>query len=82
MSLDDNDITKLKTIFATKDDLKRFATKDDLKRFATKDEARDIAQGIVDQLAVIIKNSIDTVLTNHEHRIRRLENRGVLPPLA
>ncbi len=42
----DNDIKKLKTIFATKDDLKaldhkldtKFATKDDLKAFATKDD--------------------------------------------
>jgi len=31
---------KLKTIFATKDDLKRFATKDDLKNYPTKDDLR------------------------------------------
>jgi hypothetical protein len=28
----DNDIKKLKGVFATKDDLKKFATKDDLKK--------------------------------------------------
>jgi L-lactate utilization protein LutB len=39
----DNDIKKLKTIFATKDNLKRFATKDDLKRFATKDDLKRFA---------------------------------------
>jgi len=39
----DEDIKKLKTIFATKDDLKRFATKDDLKRFATKDDLKRYA---------------------------------------
>jgi len=37
------DITKLKGVFATKDDLKRFATKDDLKRFATKDDLKRFA---------------------------------------
>ena len=31
MAITDKDIKKLKTIFATKDDLKRFATKDDLE---------------------------------------------------
>jgi hypothetical protein len=39
--IDDNDIKKLKTIFATKDDLKNFATKDDLKYLASKSELND-----------------------------------------
>jgi len=39
--LTNRDITKLKTIFATKEDLKRFATKKDLKRFATKEDLKD-----------------------------------------
>ncbi len=37
----DDDVKKLKQIFATKDDLKRFATKKDLKRFATKIDLED-----------------------------------------
>jgi hypothetical protein len=41
--MSDKDIKKLKTIFATKDDLKRFATKEDLKRFATKDDLKRFA---------------------------------------
>ena len=40
MAITDTDIKKLKTIFATKDDLKRFATKDDLKNYPTKDDLR------------------------------------------
>ena len=41
--LTNGDITKLKTIFATKDDLKRFATKDDLKDFPTKTDPKGFA---------------------------------------
>jgi hypothetical protein len=40
--ISDNDIKKLKTVFATKNDLKLFATKDDLKRFATKDDLEEL----------------------------------------
>src|SRR3989344_965676 len=43
MAITDTDIKKLKTIFATKDDLKGFATKDDLKGFATKDDLKGFA---------------------------------------
>jgi hypothetical protein len=46
----DDDVKKLKTVFATKEDLadvkedlNRFATKDDLKRFATKNDLRGFA---------------------------------------
>ena len=38
----DNDITKLKTVFATKDDLKKFALKEDLKGFALKEDFADL----------------------------------------
>ena len=38
-----DDIKKLKTVFATKNDLKKFATKDDLKKFATKDDLKKFA---------------------------------------
>jgi len=39
----DADIKKMKTVFATKEDLKGFATKNDLKRFATKDDLKRFA---------------------------------------
>ncbi len=39
----DADIVKLKSIFATKEDLKGFAAKKDLNRFATKDDLRRFA---------------------------------------
>lgn len=39
----DDDIKKLKTFFASKDDLKKFATKDDLKKFATKEDLSGFA---------------------------------------
>ena len=40
----DKDVTKLKKVFATKDDLKQFAKKDDLKNFATKDDLKQFAK--------------------------------------
>lgn len=42
MPLSEKDITKLKEVVATKDDLKAFATKEDLKNFATKDDLRNL----------------------------------------
>ncbi len=39
----DHDIRKLKTIFATKEDLNRFATKEDLERFAMKEDIKRFA---------------------------------------
>jgi len=39
----DQDIKKMKSIFATKEDLKRFAAKDDLKGFATKEDLKGFA---------------------------------------
>ena len=39
----DKDIQKLKTVFATKEDLNSFSTKDDLKNFATKDDLKNFA---------------------------------------
>jgi len=41
--LTNGDITKLKTIFATKEDLKRLATKEDLKDFPTKTDSKGFA---------------------------------------
>jgi predicted nuclease with TOPRIM domain len=55
----DNDVNKLKTIFATKDDLKAFATKDDLKAFATKDDLKTSHEKVMDKLDVIAKELQD-----------------------
>ncbi|MFN4212877.1 MAG: hypothetical protein ACK4FL_02865 [Microgenomates group bacterium] len=41
--LTQEDIKKLKKIFATKEDLKKFATKEDLKKFATKEDLKKFA---------------------------------------
>ena len=40
MTITNNDIIKLKSVFATKKDLQRFATKQDLEKFATKDDLK------------------------------------------
>ena len=53
-----DDVKKLKTVFATKDDLKKFATNDDLKRleqkidvkFASKDDLRKTKQELLDKI--------------------------------
>ena len=52
MAIDDNDIKKLKTIFATKDDL---------KKFATKKESEKIAQGIDSKIEIIYKTNIKSI---------------------
>lgn len=69
----DQDIKKLKGIFATKEDLKkfatkqdleRFATKKDLKRFATKDELQDLAGGLREDMRALhseVLTRMDTV---------------------
>ncbi len=41
--LDDKDIQKLKSVFATKEDLSGFATKEDLSGFATKSDLSSLA---------------------------------------
>jgi hypothetical protein len=44
--LTSNDITQLKTIFATKDDLRAFITKKDTEKFASKEGQQEIIEGI------------------------------------
>ncbi|MBI5400023.1 hypothetical protein HZB07_05380 [Candidatus Saganbacteria bacterium] len=56
MAITDKDITKLKTVFATKEDLKNFATKEDLAQF--KNEMR----GEMKQLREESKQHKDDVL--------------------
>ncbi len=43
MAITNKDVDKLKEVFETKEDLKRFATKDDLNKFATKDDLKRFA---------------------------------------
>ncbi len=88
----DADITKLKQVFATKDDLKQFATKDDLKQFATKDDLKQFAtkddlkqlrEDIIHDVADMLDNKIGPILNNHESRIDRLEKSvGGFPPIS
>jgi hypothetical protein len=40
----DTDIKKLKIIFATKEDLKKFITKEDSKKFATKEDIKQLSK--------------------------------------
>ena len=69
-TLNNDDIKLLKSIFTTKDDLKRFATKDDLKRFATKDDLKGFATK-----ADLKKLTTKTDLRNSEVRIiRRMDD--------
>ena len=78
----DADITKLKTIFATKDDLKLYATKDDLKEYANKKDIIEFKDAILkeirdmrDEIALVIgyKDQIE----DHEDRIEVLEKSAV-----
>lgn len=83
----DDDIKKLKSVFATKDDLNRFATKDDLNRFATKDDLvameKRLKKEIVDDMEDYIQNNVVTLLNQHERRIDRLEKHvGGFPAIA
>jgi len=58
---------------------KKMATKDDLKGMATKDDLNRVEENLsrrVDKVAEIVTDT----RTNHERRIRRLENEaGVVP---
>jgi len=65
--ISDNDIKKLKSVFATKNDLKNFATKDDLKNFATKDDLKNFAT----------KDDLKNFATKSELNdgLRKLENK-------
>lgn len=74
----DEDITKLKTIFATKDDLKKYANKNDIIEF--KDiilkEIRDMRDEVV--LVIGYKDQIE----DHEDRIELLEKVTKTTPLS
>ncbi len=81
-TLNQDDIKLLKSVFATKDDLKRFATKDDLKRFATKDDlkrfaTKDDLTGLEERFEKRF-DDLDTALIKYskdiESRIEKLED--------
>jgi len=83
----DDDIKKLKGVFATKDDLNRFATKDDLNRFATKDDLetmeKRLKKEIVSDMAEYMQNNVIPVLNQHEKRLDRIEKHiGGFPTIA
>lgn len=76
--LTQQDINKLKKIFATKEDLKKFATKEDLKKFATKEDLKKFATkedlaGIVDELLELLMphfNKMDELIDEiRSHRV-------------
>ena len=74
----DADIIKLKRVFVTKDDLKRFATKDDLIEMETRIKT-DVIKGVADYL----QEHIFPVLNEHEKRLDRLEKHvGGFPALT
>lgn len=58
----DNDIKKLKTVFATKDDLKMYATKDDLKNYPTKVDMQNEFQKYTDMIMKEMTDLISVVL--------------------
>ena len=78
----DRDIEKLKTVFATKEDLKQFATKDDLKRFATKEDLNRFVTKLelreeLKEWSNEIISTIEKVFNDHaqrtDSRIEKLE---------
>lgn len=72
------DITKLKAVFATKDDLKEFAKKDDLVNF--KDE---ILKEIRDMRADnILLTGYKDQIEDHDLRIEHIEKHLHLAPLT
>lgn len=63
----DSDIEKLKTVFATKEDLKDFATKADLKEFATKKDLDKCVTNVtfnvaIDRLLEYINDTSESIL--------------------
>jgi len=71
----DSDVKKLRTVFATKEDLKRFATKEDLQE-STNQLVELITAGF-DRTDKAIErlNQHDEIIDNHEHRLDRLEDK-------
>jgi hypothetical protein len=73
----DRDIKKMKTVFATKDDLKRFATKDDFNQFVTKKDLRSdlmrMENRIINKFNEVV-DYFDDKIINHEKRISTLES--------
>lgn len=81
------DITMLKKIFATKDDLKIFATKDDLKYYAMKTDIVEFKDVILKEIKnlrddVMLVTGYKDQIEDHEYRIERLEKHAKLPPVT
>jgi len=60
-----------------KEDLDRFATKEDLEQFASKEDFERL-ENKVD----LVAGKVTILESNHERRIRRVETKLKLPPLA
>lgn len=69
----DQDIEKLKQVFATKKDLEQFATKEDLNRFATKEDLKRFATK-EDLERFVTKEDFDTRLDTMSKEIVNLFN--------
>lgn len=72
------DISKLKEIFATKDDLKRFATKDDILTF--KDVILKEIRDMRDEVALV--SGQRDMLEDHEIRIETVEKQLHIAPAS
>ena len=77
----DNDIKKMRVVFATKDDLREmkkvFATKRDLRAFATKKDLRAMENRMVRKFNEVIDFFDDSII-DHEKRIKSLEAQNPL----
>jgi len=76
----DADIKKLKTVFATKDDLKAFATKDDLKAYATKNDLIDFKDAILHEIQnlrddITVTTGYRDTIEDHEDRLEVIETK-------
>ena len=61
----DEDVEKLKTVFATKDDLNAFATKDDLNAFATKNDFQELKHDFKEfrEEFDVVKENVQAILS-------------------
>lgn len=79
--LTDDDINKLKKIFATKEDLKNFATKDDLKQFATKkdlDKRTDVISKEIAQLVDVMNSLIQPMCDKLDDALHELKTNRII----
>ena len=76
----DNDIKKLKTVFATKEDLKAYTTKEDLRAYATKMDLIDFKDAILHEIRdlrddITVTTGYRDMLEDHENRLEVVETK-------